>query len=363
MPHDATLAWLHFGDLHLTDPGAANHRDFAALVEQANAGLRALDFALLPGDSAEDGTPSQFRLAREIADRLTLKLRILPGDHDFKPRSLDTYHATLGAPALPRAERLRGHRCLYLDIVSAGTGGPDFRLGTASLDWLAGELDAAEAAGEISVLFMHAYPADLTVGRAELLALLAAYRVACVDMGHTHYNELANDGRTIYAATRSTGQVEEGPPGVSVMAVDGGAVSWGFLPLGALWPMVLITAPADERLRTSLSPPPSRLRALVLGPEVPATVTAEIDGATLPMARDGRAWSVDLPALAAGTHRAMVRAETADGAGEDAIDFVAGPAAPVRRAAEGSDADRVGAWPARHILGTQLGPNRNGRKW
>jgi hypothetical protein len=31
-------------------------------------------------------------------------------------------------------------------------------------------------------------------------------------MGHTHDNELANDGHIIYAATRSTGQIEEGRP-------------------------------------------------------------------------------------------------------------------------------------------------------
>ncbi len=34
-----------------------------------------------------------------------------------------------------------------------------------------------------------------------------------------------------------------------------------------------------------------------------------------------------------------------------------------KRRADGSDADRVGAWPERGIFDTQLGPNRNGRKW
>jgi Icc protein len=33
------------------------------------------------------------------------------------------------------------------------------------------------------------------------------------------------------------------------------------------------------------------------------------------------------------------------------------------RAKNGSDRDRVGAWPSKGILDTQLGPNRNGRKW
>jgi 3',5'-cyclic-AMP phosphodiesterase len=29
----------------------------------------------------------------------------------------------------------------------------------------------------------------------------------------------------------------------------------------------------------------------------------------------------------------------------------------------GSDAGSIGAWAERHLLGTRLGPNRNGRKW
>jgi Icc protein len=32
-------------------------------------------------------------------------------------------------------------------------------------------------------------------------------------------------------------------------------------------------------------------------------------------------------------------------------------------AADGSDADALGPWTETHILGTQLGPNRNGRQW
>jgi 3',5'-cyclic-AMP phosphodiesterase len=36
---------------------------------------------------------------------------------------------------------------------------------------------------------------------------------------------------------------------------------------------------------------------------------------------------------------------------------------PPARYADGSDADRIGARPEKGILGTQLGPNRNGRKW
>jgi 3',5'-cyclic-AMP phosphodiesterase len=74
----------------------------------------------------------------------------------------------LGADRLPKAVIVEGHRCLFLDIVSAGSGGPDFRLDDAQLDWLRAELERANADGERSVIFMHAYPADLRLAQALL---------------------------------------------------------------------------------------------------------------------------------------------------------------------------------------------------
>ncbi len=68
-------------------------------------------------------------------------------------------------------------------------------------------------------------------------------------MGQTHYNELANDGHTIYATTRSIGQVEEGPPGFSMTVIEDNVVSWKFKERG-LWRFVMITSPADEKLVT-----------------------------------------------------------------------------------------------------------------
>ncbi|RZK31782.1 MAG: metallophosphoesterase, partial [Hymenobacter sp.] len=140
-------------------------------------------------------------------------------------------------------------RCLFLDMCGPGRGGPDFRLGASQLTWLREQLSQVPPGMEVA-LFMHTYPSDLqdAAERQQVTALLAQHRVALVDMGHTHYNELANDGTTIYAATRSTGQIEEGPVGYSLISLDGGVVSWRFKPLDGGFPFVLITAPADYRL-------------------------------------------------------------------------------------------------------------------
>ncbi len=375
--HQQVLSWLHFGDLHITSADQPNHRDLQALIAIANRHLaRGVDFALLPGDNADQGTAAQFRLVRDAIDRLRMQVRILPGDHDFHSRTLDAFHAVLGAEPLPNASTVAGYRCLFLDVVSAGSGGPDFRLGAAQLDWLEAELDGATRAGETAAIFMHTYPADLREGGERLRDLLARHGVACVDMGHTHYNELANDGRIIFMATRSTGQIEEGPVGFSVAAIDAGVVSWRFQPLDAAWPLVLVTSPADHRLITDPASadqlPRDRVRiaAKVWGERPIERASATLaGGAPIPLARDAAdatRWvgATDAPD---GTHRLTVRAQdTAGQCGEESIVVLVsrdGHHEPAPRRSDGSDHDRVGAWPKKHLLATQLGPNRNGRKW
>jgi len=365
---DGVLAWLHIGDLHLTEAGLENHRDLGRIIALAD-GLRpgSIDFVLLPGDNADDGTAEQFRLVRDAVAPLRLPLHVLPGDHDFKPRNLDAYHAVLGARRLPHAEIRKGYRCLFLDVVSAGTGGPDFRLGSDQLAWTERELEEAVAAGEAAAVFMHTYPADLREGSERLGALLARPDVLCVDMGHTHYNELANDGGTIFMATRSTGQIEEGPAGFSVAALDGRTVSWRFKPLDQAWPFVLVTRPADRRLVTDANQIVDGsflARAKVLGDARIEAVEVQVDGsAWVPMAPahgDAALWEACLPAAPGESVRARDAQGRVDG---DAMQPARPGWTPPERAADGSDQDRVGAWPERGILDTQLGPNRNGKKW
>ncbi|WP_198175157.1 metallophosphoesterase family protein [Spirosoma telluris] len=60
---------------------------------------------------------------------------------------------------------------------------------------------------------------------------------------------LTNDGHVIFSATRSTGQIEEGSVGYSLISVDNGIVGWRFKPHHDAFPFVLITSPTDYRLR------------------------------------------------------------------------------------------------------------------
>jgi Icc protein len=211
-----TLAFAHIGDLHITGARQQNFRDFLSILAQIETeAAQQLDFVVLPGDCADNGRSEQYALIATALRMLTTPVYAIPGDHDMEQGGLANFYAGLTVPELPIHLRLKGHRCLFLDFCSAGEGGPDFRLGGDQLRWLGEQLVETDRANETALLFMHSYPADLRVdGETEALSRrLAKHEVALVDMGHTHYNELTNDGVTIFAATRSTGQVEEGPVG------------------------------------------------------------------------------------------------------------------------------------------------------
>jgi hypothetical protein len=371
----SVLSWVHFGDLHLTRPNEQNDLDFQALVQHANANLKGrIDFAVLPGDNAEDGTEEQFALVTRTIDQLQIPLEILPGDHDAKSGNLDLYRQWL-EPELWRSRSIGGYRCVFLNARDNGKP-KGFGFGSDQLDWLSAELAAADHAGEPSVLFMHTYPSELGESASKVQALMRRHRVLVVDMGHTHYNEIANDGRTVYAATRSTGQIEEGPVGFSVANLDAGVVSWKFKPL-SVWPLVMITTPADYAFIIDPTQPDQVVRGMT---EVHARawdangiVSADCrfdDGLWQPMRPlgTGPAWSCTWNSsdVADGVHRVTVLARCADGrTATDTISVLTSQSgryqAPRREARDSANA--ISAYPEKGILGTQLGPNKNGRKW
>ncbi|WP_335645553.1 hypothetical protein [Methylobacterium durans] len=283
-------------------------------------------------------------------------------------------------------------RCLFVDVVSAGFSrkgiGLDFRLGRAQTLWLSAEIAAAAEAGRPCAIFMHAYPDDLREPdeRLDVAGLFWGGRVRLVEMGHTHYNELAHDGRTLYAAARSVGQNEDGSVGYAVAALDGPVTSWRFRALDRAPPFVLITSPADRRIATRPATEETsgmtrdangriRVRALVLSDREPAYCHCRVDtGAWVRMARVSPRTFESRIGWPAGARSLQVEAVDArwSGHGPDFVDtdVIEPPAAaPLPHAATaipakpGSDAFRIGPWLGRGVRGDQLGPNRAGRKW
>lgn len=118
-----------------------------------------------------------------------------------------------------------------------------------------------------AVIFLHCYTSELNKGGERLREIIRGQRVLLIDMGHTHSNELANDGHTLYSTTRSTGQIEEGPVGFSVTNVDGDVVGWKYLPLVADL-LLIVISPADCRLVTVGTTP--------VGKDTPLTLRAKL---------------------------------------------------------------------------------------
>jgi hypothetical protein len=242
-----------------------------------------------------------------------------------------------------------------------------FAAGADQLEWVKHELQTATDAGESKVLLLHCYPSDLKVGGAELMELLRRFHVSLIDMGHTHYNEISNDGRTLYSATRSTGQIEEGPVGYSVTNIDGDVISWRFVELGGL-PVVTITSPCDERLLTKSNGTPQgslRVRAKFWGEAEAVKAAAHLLGQSAPLKRIAgtHVWETDVSVPHDGVHCLKVSVEDADGKiATDEIRVVSGGLAKRKRWERDQD-NVVEAWPEHGLLGTQLGPNKNGKKW
>jgi Icc protein len=366
-----SLIWAHLGDLHITTESEPNYRDFQSIVESISQHLAGqIDFCVLPGDNADDGAADQYELIRRVLKRLKIPVHVIPGDHDRKPGHLEAFYQGLKVESLPNATTVAGYRCLFLDVVSPGSGGPDFALGKVQLEWLESQLESASRQDLASVIFMHVYPADLKRDRTVLQQLLHQYRVAFVDMGHTHYNELANDDTTIFATTRSTGQIEEGPVGFSLASLNHGVVSWRFKPLCSLWPFVMITSPADHRLVTDVERPGHvvgrqfRVTARVFGASPVRDCRCRInDDPWMPLHLDGLEWQGMYEAPPRQFTLTVEATDIAGTTGTDAIIVAGAGYRPPNRIVDGSDADALAAWPERHLLGTRLGPNRNGRKW
>lgn len=316
------VSWVHFGDLHIQTGDMQNYQDFQTIIQNTNQYLlNGVNFAVLPGDNANEGSASEYQLIKQATDQLQVPLYAVPGDHDLKGGNLSLFEQYL-EPVPYQSFNAGTYHFVFLDALDASAGG-GFGIGSDQMAWLTNDLNAAAGQGLQSVLFMHTYPGGLGNSAQAVQDLVNQDKVLMVDVGHTHYNDVSNDGHTVYAATRSTGQDTEGPVGFSVSNLDNGVVSWKFKPLGS-WPFVMITSPADEQLITDPSQPNQvvrgtvDLRAKIWDDKGVASATYQVDGdAAQSLAQIGatQMWSAPLDStqLADGDHKVQVNVQGAGG--------------------------------------------------
>jgi Icc protein len=227
----------------------------------------------------------------------------------------------------------------------------------AQNSWLINDLDMAAKAGLKNVIFMHSYTQI-----SELQDVIQRDNVIMVDAGYTHFNDVANDGNTIYATTRSTGLVSEGPVGFSITNLDNGVVSWKFKQMGS-WPFVMITSPADKLLMIGSSQivkDTVDIRAKVWDDKGVVSATMQIDGGlAVPMDRIGETqmWRArfDATKVSDGDHKIRVKVTGAGGnTDQDVITVTVNQSGSVQQVKRpfGPEGNSVGAYTDKGLLGT-----------
>ena len=364
------ITWIHIGDLHITHAGEQNQLDLEAIVDEINLAFsQSTSFVYIPGDVADQGAAAQYEIVRAALDRLQLPWCAILGDHDVHEKSYTNFLHSM-AHEKSYSFSIGNVRFVALNAFDLPDPG-SFTLLPVQLDWVGQELAQARGQRQRCVILMHCYPSDLKRGGEQLSRLLRANNVHLVDMGHTHYNEIANDGHLLYTATRSTGQIEEGPVGFSVTNIDGKVISWKFLNLSEL-PAVMISSPSDERLIVDPDPlvdDKIYIRAKTWGASPITSASAQIEDRSIPLQRIEKSavWQGNFArdGLKDGVYPLTVSIQDQDGkVAQDTVRIIVGRPgllAPTRSPRDQDNA--VAAWPEHGLLGTQLGPNKNGRKW
>jgi 3',5'-cyclic-AMP phosphodiesterase len=237
------------GDLHLINPELDNVRATRWVVEQVN-GLIRPDFVQFIGDNVQDATEAQFRLFDELKGSLEVPHFALIGDHDIKDDpSADGFRRHVGEPY--GAMSLRGFRFIRLNTQESRPLG----ISADQVDWFRAEVDGALQRGERVVVFQHNYPYQIWEtfagpGIDDWRAVVQTRRIEAIICGHTHYWQVANDGRNVVIAARSIGDPEGGPPGYMLLYLRSDDLAATYRSVGDQGPVVLVTHPRERLLAT-----------------------------------------------------------------------------------------------------------------
>ncbi len=237
------------GDLHLTEPGLDNVQAAHQVVDDVNTLIRP-DFVQFIGDNVQDATEDQFQLFDQIRGRLDVPHFALIGDHDIKnDPDAARFRRFVGEPY--GATVLNGFRFVRLNTQESRPTG----ISAEQMEWLRDQIGQAEARGERIVIFQHNYPYQIWEdfagpGIDDWRGLVQTHRVEGIICGHTHYWQMANDGRNALIAVRSIGDPEGGPAGYAIVYCRGDDLAVTYRSVDDRGPVVLITHPRQGLLAT-----------------------------------------------------------------------------------------------------------------
>lgn len=276
----APVVFVVPGDLHLTEPGEPNHRTAEWAIDEINALIRP-DFVQFIGDNVQHATDDQFRLFGALRSRLEVPSHVLVGDHDVhEDPAAAGFIRHIGATH--GSSVVAGVRFIRLNTLDHRPVG----FSPEQILWFQEELDAATQNSEQVIVFQHHYPFKVYeyysgpgVDAWREIVQTAAIEAICT--GHTHYGQIANDGKNVYITTRSIGDPEGGPPGYTIAYLDEDDLAVVYRSASEAGPVVMIVHPRAKPLATRpahIVKGDDRIRARLWSNARVATVRGRIDG-------------------------------------------------------------------------------------
>jgi len=316
------------GDLHLESEDRPNYKTALWMADEVNDLIRP-DFVQFAGDNVQHAREDEWALFKNVTDKLKMPWHALVGDHDaHHDPGCHAYQNHVGETYL--AYTVNGYRFICLNTMQSRPLG----MTDEQVLWFRYEVDAAFVRGERAVVFQHHYPFQVWEdfagpGIAGWRDVVQTRPITALFAGHTHYGQIANDGRHVYVATRSIGDPEGGPAGYAVVFLDGEDLALTYRSMEDKGPVVLLTHPRRAILATKpahIVPGPMEGRVRAWSNTNFISAKARIDDGEWKNLQDrgDMTWSFPIPGdtLAKGEHTLEVRLTDADNVeGSDRITF------------------------------------------
>ena len=316
------------GDLHLESADRPNHKTALWMADEVNELIRP-DFVQFAGDNVQHARDNEWALFKSLAGKLKVPWHALVGDHDaHHDPGCHSYQQNVGPTYL--AYTVHGYRFICLNTMQFRPLG----MTDEQVIWFRYEVDAALARGDRVVVFQHHYPFQVWEdfagpGISAWRDIVQTRPIPALFAGHTHYGQIANDGRHVYIATRSIGDPEGGAAGYAIVFLDGDDLALTYRTMEDKGPVALITHPRRTMLATSpahIVSGPAEARVRAWSKTKLTSAKARIDEGEWENLQDTGAltWSFAIPGdtLAKGEHTLEVQLINADNEkGSDRITF------------------------------------------
>ncbi|HEX8747211.1 MAG TPA: metallophosphoesterase, partial [Pyrinomonadaceae bacterium] len=243
------VVFVWSGDLHLEAADRPNYQTALWMTDEINELVKP-DFVQFPGDNVQHARDNEWELFKNVTGRLKVPFYALVGDHDaHHDPGCHSFQTQVGATY--DALTVGGYRFIRLNTMEYRPLG----LTEEQVIWFRYEVDAALARGERIIVFQHHYPFKVYEyfagpGIEEWREIMQTRPITALFTGHTHYGQMANDGRNVYVTTRSIGDPEGGPAGYAIVHLHDEDLAIKHRSIDDRGPIAMITHPRRLILAT-----------------------------------------------------------------------------------------------------------------